>query len=49
VAAGDQTRQRQAHDPFLADDNAVDVLLDPVEELGGAAGLERQFLHWRSV
>ena len=45
VPAGDQPSERQAHHAVLAHDDAVDVLLDAVEQLGGAARLERSFLH----
>ena len=40
MAAGDESRRGQPHDAILADDDAVDVLLDPAEELGRAPGLQ---------
>jgi hypothetical protein len=39
VAARDEARRGQAHDALLADDDAVDVLLDEAEQLLGALGL----------
>jgi len=48
VAAGDQPGQRQAHHVVFADDDAMDVLLDAVEELGRPPRLKGPFLHWRS-
>jgi len=36
VPAGDESGGCQTNNPILADDDAVDVDLDPPEELGGA-------------
>ena len=49
MSSGDKTRPREAHDAVLADDDAVDVPLDPVEQLSRAPGLEGRLLHWGSV
>lgn len=49
MSSGDKAREREAHDSVFADDDAVDVLLDPVEQLSRAPGLEGRLLHLGSV
>jgi hypothetical protein len=39
VTAGHESRRCQAHDALLADDDAMDVLLDETEQLLRALGL----------
>jgi len=39
VAARDKSRRGEAHDALLADDDAMDVLLDETEQLLRALGL----------
>ncbi len=40
MPAGDEAGRGQPHDTILADDHAVDVLLDAAEELGRTPGLQ---------
>jgi len=44
VAAGDEAGDREPDHALLADDDAVDVLLDPAEELRCTLGLKGGFL-----
>jgi hypothetical protein len=39
VTAGNESGRGQAHDALLADDDAMDVLLDEIEQLLRALGL----------
>jgi len=47
VAAGDQAGEGKSHDAVRADDCAVDIPLDALEQLCRAPGLEGRFLRRR--
>src|SRR6266487_6994251 len=47
VPPGDETRQGEPDDLVLADDDVVDVLLDPIEKLGGSPRFEGTLLGGR--